>query len=148
MSFSHAQHLPANGHGTRQRHVLRFHPVGVRCGRFPVDAVLLRTDLHVAELRDPTRGQRRGVRGPQDIGVDRHELCMHRTSDLLRLHCAARLSAHRRNQVKNTARVLLPHQLVRQPVPLHHTHGQFQTRSILRCRQVSTVLCIMLYIYI
>lgn len=97
MSFSRSQHLPANGHGPRQRHVLRVHSVGVRRGRVPVDAVLLRADLHVAELRDPTRGQGRGVRGPQDIGADRHKLRVHRSSDLLRLHRTARLPAHRRH---------------------------------------------------
>jgi len=107
--------------------VLRVHPVGVRRGRVRVDAVLLRADLHVTELRDQTRGQRRGVRGPQDIRADRHKLRVHRARHLLRLHRAARLPTHRRHQVKNTARVLLPHQLVCQPVPLHHTHSQFQT---------------------
>lgn len=117
--------------------MLRVHPVGVRRGRVRVDAVLLRADLHVAELRDQTRGQGRGVRGPQDIRADRHQLRVHRARHLLRLHRAARLPAHRRHQVENTARVLLPHQLVRQPVSVHHTHGQFQTRSLLDRRQVS-----------
>lgn len=122
--------------------MLRVHAVGVRSGRVRADAVLLRADLHVTELRDPTRCERGGFGGPQDIRLDRHKLRVHRARHLLRLHRSARLPAHRRHQVKNFARLLLPHQLVRQPVPLHHTHSQFQTRSLLDSRQVSTTLCI------
>jgi len=137
-SFSRVQHLPADGHRTRERHVLRVHTVGVRGGRVLADAVLLRADLHVTELRDPSRCQRGGFSGPQNIRLDRHQLRVHRARHLLRLHRIARLSAHRRHQVKNIARLLLPHQLVRQPVPLHHTHSQFQTRSLLDSLQVSS----------
>lgn len=117
--------------------MLRVHSVDVRRCRISADAVLLRADLHVAELRDPSRGQGGGVRGPQDIGADRHELRVHRARHFLRLHRAARLPAHRRHQVENTARLLLSHQLVRQSVPLHHTHGKFQTGSLLHRHQVS-----------
>lgn len=136
--------------------MLRVHAADVRRGRVPADAVLLRADLHVAELRDPTRGQGRGVCGPQDIRANRHKLRVHRARHLLRLHRATRLPAHRRHQVENTTRLLLSHQLVRQPVPLHHTHGQFQTRSLLHRHQVSmtvmilrtyTILCIYTYNY-
>lgn len=124
--------------------MLRVHSVDVRRCRISADAVLLRADLHVAELRDPSRCQGRGVRGPQDIGADRHELRVHRARHFLRLHRAARLPAHRRHQVENTARLLLSHQLVRQSVPLHYTHGKFQTRSLLHRHQVSTIVMIFL----
>lgn len=131
------QHLPADGHGAREWRVLRVRAADVRGRGVRADAVLLRADLHVAELRDAARGQGRGVRGPQNIRVGRHKLCVHRAGDILWLHRAARLPADRRHQVQDPARVLLPDQLVRQPVSVHHTHGQLQARGLLHRHQVS-----------
>lgn len=131
------QHLPADGHGAREWRVLRVRAADVRGRGVRADAVLLRADLHVAELRDAARGQGRGVRGPQNIRVGRHKLRVHRAGDILRLHRAARLPTDRRHQVQDPARVLLPDQLVCQPVPVHHTHGQLQARGLLHRHQVS-----------
>lgn len=135
--FWPAQHLPADGHGPSERCVLRVGVADIRGRCIPADAVLLRADLHVSELRDAARSKGWSVRGPQDPRTGWHELRMHRTGDILRLHRAARLSADRRHRVQDTARVLLSDQLVRQPVPVHHTYRQFQTRRLLRGHQVS-----------
>lgn len=117
--------------------MLRVHPVGVRGRRVHADVVLLRADLHVAELRHEARGKGRGVGGAQDTHIGRHEFRVHRARHILRVHSAARLSADRRHQVQDTAGVRVPDQLVRQPVPVHHTHGQVQARRSLHVHQVS-----------
>lgn len=130
----------ADGHGPPERHVLHSCAVGVRGRRVPVDAVLLRSNVHVAELRDKTRGQGRGFRGPQDIRAGRHQLRVHRPGDILRVHRAHGLPADRRPQIQDTVGVHLPDQLVRQPVLVHHTHRQFQTRSNDYIHQVSKPL--------
>lgn len=114
--------------------------VDVRGRRVPVDAVLLHSNVYVAELRDQARGQGRGVRGPQDIRAGRHQFRVHRPGDILRAHRTPRLPADRRPQIQDTASAHLSDQLVRQPVVVHHTHRRFQTRNSDHIQQVSKTL--------